>query len=169
MRAKKTEGREKRFKYKCDKPAFLFIFSIVNPGGWAPPSVVRAVSKREYPKFLRKISSFCQNACKDKPITMWISGNRPSTMCMAAWVMYQSWQVELKEASLEIFQFGVKCSKEFKASPWRQRINQASQNIIGEIIMTWLVIICLSMPCQYDPPGWVHVFIAAMDLEIFKC
>lgn len=42
----------------------------VNPGGWAPPSVVRAVSKREYPKFLRKISSFCQNACKDKPITM---------------------------------------------------------------------------------------------------
>ena len=44
--------------------------SAVNPGGWAPPSVVRAVSKREYPKFLRKISSFCQNACKDKPITM---------------------------------------------------------------------------------------------------
>ncbi|XP_058940888.2 ceramide transfer protein-like [Pocillopora verrucosa] len=42
----------------------------VNPGGWAPPSVVRAVSKREYPKFLRKISSFCQNACKDKPITL---------------------------------------------------------------------------------------------------
>lgn len=42
----------------------------VNPGGWAPPSVVRAVSKREYPKFLRKISSFCQNACKDKPISM---------------------------------------------------------------------------------------------------
>lgn len=44
----------------------------VNPGGWAPPSVVRAVSKREYPKFLRKISSFCQNACKDKPISMWV-------------------------------------------------------------------------------------------------
>ena len=84
------------------------MFSIVNPGGWAPPSVVRAVSKREYPKFLRKISSFCQNACKDKPITMWISGNRPSTMRMSALVMYQSWQVELKEASLEIFQYGVK-------------------------------------------------------------
>lgn len=44
--------------------------SNVNPGGWAPPSVVRAVSKREYPKFLRRLSSFCQNACEDKPITM---------------------------------------------------------------------------------------------------
>lgn len=52
--------------------------SAVNPGGWAPPSVVRAVSKREYPKFLRKISSFCQNACQDKPITMWVSQQVPA-------------------------------------------------------------------------------------------
>ncbi|XP_031559245.1 ceramide transfer protein-like [Actinia tenebrosa] len=42
----------------------------VNPGGWAPPSVVRALSKREYPKFLRKISSLCQAAYKDKDIAI---------------------------------------------------------------------------------------------------
>ena len=42
----------------------------VNPGGWAPPSVVRAVSKRECPKFLRKISSFCQTVFKDKDIML---------------------------------------------------------------------------------------------------
>lgn len=62
---------------KCNITLSLFtlvcLLATVNPGGWAPPSVVRAVSKREYPKFLRKISSFCQNACKDKPITMWVS------------------------------------------------------------------------------------------------
>lgn len=34
------------------------MFHAVNPGGWAPPSVVRAVSKREYPKFLRRFSQF---------------------------------------------------------------------------------------------------------------
>ena len=48
----------------------FFYVSTVNPGGWAPPSVVRAVSKREYPKFLRKISAFCQDAFNDKPIIM---------------------------------------------------------------------------------------------------
>ena len=42
----------------------------VNPGGWAPPSVVRAVSKRECPKFLRKIGSFCQAVFKDKDIML---------------------------------------------------------------------------------------------------
>ncbi|KXJ11899.1 collagen type IV alpha-3-binding protein [Exaiptasia diaphana] len=42
----------------------------VNPGGWAPPSVVRALSKREYPKFLRKVTALCQNAYKDKEIAI---------------------------------------------------------------------------------------------------
>lgn len=42
----------------------------VNPGGWAPPSVVRAVSKRECPKFLRKIGSFCQTVFKEKEIML---------------------------------------------------------------------------------------------------
>ena len=47
-----------------------FHFLLVNPGGWAPPSVVRAVSKRECPKFLRKIGSFCQAAFKEKEIVL---------------------------------------------------------------------------------------------------
>ncbi|XP_046839303.1 ceramide transfer protein-like isoform X2 [Xenia sp. Carnegie-2017] len=42
----------------------------VNPGGWAPPSVVRAVSKRECPKFLRKIGTFCQTVFKEKDIML---------------------------------------------------------------------------------------------------
>ncbi|KAK3735008.1 hypothetical protein QZH41_010662 [Actinostola sp. cb2023] len=42
----------------------------VNPGGWAPPSVVRALSKREYPKFLRKITSLCQMAYQEKEIAI---------------------------------------------------------------------------------------------------
>jgi len=40
----------------------------VNPGGWAPPSAVRAVSKREYPKFLRKFSGFVQDVTRDKAL-----------------------------------------------------------------------------------------------------
>lgn len=46
---------------------FLELFS-VNPGGWAPASVLRAVYKREYPKFLKRFTSFCIDQCKDKPI-----------------------------------------------------------------------------------------------------
>ncbi|XP_014296772.1 ceramide transfer protein [Microplitis demolitor] len=42
--------------------------SVVNPGGWAPASVLRAVYKREYPKFLKRFTSFCIEQCKDKPI-----------------------------------------------------------------------------------------------------
>ncbi|XP_016428767.1 collagen type IV alpha-3-binding protein-like [Sinocyclocheilus rhinocerous] len=32
----------------------------VNPGGWAPASVLRAVAKREYPKFLKRFTSYVQ-------------------------------------------------------------------------------------------------------------
>lgn len=32
----------------------------VNPGGWAPASVVRALSAKEYPKVLRKLSEACR-------------------------------------------------------------------------------------------------------------
>ncbi|XP_046752312.1 ceramide transfer protein [Diprion similis] len=42
--------------------------SVVNPGGWAPASVLRAVYKREYPKFLKRFTSYCIDQCKDKPI-----------------------------------------------------------------------------------------------------
>eukprot|EP00730_Choanoeca_flexa_P003902 TRINITY_DN11537_c0_g1_i4.p1 TRINITY_DN11537_c0_g1~~TRINITY_DN11537_c0_g1_i4.p1 ORF type:complete len:125 (+),score=9.55 TRINITY_DN11537_c0_g1_i4:34-408(+) len=40
----------------------------VHPGGWAPPSVVRAVSQREYPKFLRNLEKHCLKHYQDKPL-----------------------------------------------------------------------------------------------------
>ncbi|XP_044264726.1 ceramide transfer protein isoform X2 [Tribolium madens] len=42
--------------------------SVVNPGGWAPASVLRAVYKREYPKFLKRFTAYVKNQTKDKPI-----------------------------------------------------------------------------------------------------
>lgn len=40
----------------------------VNPGGWAPASVLRAVYKREYPKFLKRFTSYVREATRDKEI-----------------------------------------------------------------------------------------------------
>ncbi|KAM4616730.1 ceramide transfer protein-like isoform 4-T4 [Polymixia lowei] len=40
----------------------------VNPGGWAPASVLRAVAKREYPKFLKRFTSYVQEKTVGKPI-----------------------------------------------------------------------------------------------------
>ncbi|XP_062874055.1 ceramide transfer protein isoform X2 [Trichomycterus rosablanca] len=40
----------------------------VNPGGWAPASVLRAVAKREYPKFLKRFTSYVQDKTSDKEI-----------------------------------------------------------------------------------------------------
>ncbi|XP_008323747.1 collagen type IV alpha-3-binding protein-like isoform X3 [Cynoglossus semilaevis] len=40
----------------------------VNPGGWAPASVLRAVAKREYPKFLKRFTSYVQEKTAVKPI-----------------------------------------------------------------------------------------------------
>ncbi|CAG5128563.1 unnamed protein product [Candidula unifasciata] len=40
----------------------------VNPGGWAPASVLRAVYRREYPKFLRRFTSFVSEKTKDRDI-----------------------------------------------------------------------------------------------------
>ncbi|KAG7238605.1 hypothetical protein INR49_030679 [Caranx melampygus] len=40
----------------------------VNPGGWAPASVLRAVAKREYPKFLKRFTSYVQEKTDGKPI-----------------------------------------------------------------------------------------------------
>ncbi|KAJ8925974.1 hypothetical protein NQ315_009829 [Exocentrus adspersus] len=42
--------------------------SVVNPGGWAPASVLRAVYKREYPKFLKRFTAYVKNQTKSKPI-----------------------------------------------------------------------------------------------------
>ncbi|XP_047228011.1 ceramide transfer protein-like isoform X2 [Girardinichthys multiradiatus] len=40
----------------------------VNPGGWAPASVLRAIAKREYPKFLKRFTSYVQEKTASKPI-----------------------------------------------------------------------------------------------------
>lgn len=48
----------------------MLSFLIVNPGGWAPPSVVRSIGKREICKFLKKFSSCAQKACSDSPLTI---------------------------------------------------------------------------------------------------
>ncbi|XP_072272376.1 ceramide transfer protein [Pyxicephalus adspersus] len=40
----------------------------VNPGGWAPASVLRAVAKREYPKFLKRFTTYVQEKTSGKPI-----------------------------------------------------------------------------------------------------
>uniref|UniRef100_A0A7N6AWP1 Ceramide transfer protein n=1 Tax=Anabas testudineus TaxID=64144 RepID=A0A7N6AWP1_ANATE len=40
----------------------------VNPGGWAPASVLRAVAKREYPKFLKRFTAYVQEKTSGKAI-----------------------------------------------------------------------------------------------------
>lgn len=47
---------------------FLFLRLTVNPGGWAPASVLRSVYKREYPKFLRRFTQYVMDKTADKPI-----------------------------------------------------------------------------------------------------
>ncbi|XP_073840208.1 ceramide transfer protein isoform X1 [Musca autumnalis] len=42
--------------------------SVVNPGGWAPASALRAIYKREYPKFLKRFTSYVIDQRKDQPI-----------------------------------------------------------------------------------------------------
>lgn len=46
---------------------FIHLIS-VNPGGWAPASVLRAVYKKEYPKFLKRFTDYVIEQCKNKPI-----------------------------------------------------------------------------------------------------
>jgi len=42
--------------------------SVVNPGGWVPTSALRAVYKREYPKFLKRFTHYVKDRCHDQPI-----------------------------------------------------------------------------------------------------
>ncbi len=42
--------------------------SVVNPGGWAPASVLRAVYKREYPRFLKRFTQYVDDKSRPKPI-----------------------------------------------------------------------------------------------------
>lgn len=46
-----------------------FLMSIlVNPGGWAPATVLRAIYKKEYPKFLKRFTGYVIEQSKNKPI-----------------------------------------------------------------------------------------------------
>lgn len=42
--------------------------STINPGGWAPASVLRAVYKREYPKFLKRFTQYVKDKTENKAI-----------------------------------------------------------------------------------------------------
>ncbi|XP_013788859.1 collagen type IV alpha-3-binding protein-like [Limulus polyphemus] len=42
--------------------------STINPGGWTPASVLRAVYKREYPKFLKRFTQYVKDMTETKPI-----------------------------------------------------------------------------------------------------
>nr|XP_002129577.1 collagen type IV alpha-3-binding protein [Ciona intestinalis] len=42
---------------QCD----IIYVANVNPGGWAPASVLRSIYKREYPKFLRRFTAYVQD------------------------------------------------------------------------------------------------------------
>ncbi len=42
--------------------------SVVNPGGWAPATVLRAVYKREYPRFLKRFTSYVIDKTKNQEI-----------------------------------------------------------------------------------------------------
>lgn len=52
--------------------SFLIFYTVcsilVNPGGWAPASVLRAVYKREYPKFLKRFTQYVKDQTEKKPI-----------------------------------------------------------------------------------------------------
>ena len=44
------------------------MFILVNPGGWVPANVLRAVYKREYPKFVKNFTQYVINKTAKKPI-----------------------------------------------------------------------------------------------------
>ena len=51
-----TTERSGESSSRKDVGARIVYIASVNPGGWAPAAAVQAISKREYPKFLRNFS-----------------------------------------------------------------------------------------------------------------
>ena len=43
---------------------------LVNPGGWAPPTVVRTIAKRELTKFLRNFSAVVVKSTMNTPLSL---------------------------------------------------------------------------------------------------
>jgi len=46
----------------------LTYVAFVNPGGWVPGAALRSVAKREYPRFLKRFTSYVIEQTRDKPI-----------------------------------------------------------------------------------------------------
>ncbi|CAF3787568.1 unnamed protein product [Rotaria magnacalcarata] len=46
----------------------LTYVAFVNPGGWVPSAALRSVAKREYPRFLKRFTSYVLEQTRDKPI-----------------------------------------------------------------------------------------------------
>jgi len=44
--------------------------ALVNPGGWAPANVLRAVYKREYPKFVKRFTQYVIDKTAKQPILL---------------------------------------------------------------------------------------------------
>jgi len=65
-RAKKRGCQVTRDDISCK----ITYCSVVNPGGWAPASVLRTVYKREYPRFLKRFTKYVIDKSVDKPL-MW--------------------------------------------------------------------------------------------------
>ena len=67
----KAKEQNECFTYKwriVSQQVLISLYLAVNPGGWAPASVLRAVAKREYPKFLKRFTSYVQEKTAGKPI-----------------------------------------------------------------------------------------------------
>ncbi|XP_055679742.1 ceramide transfer protein [Lutzomyia longipalpis] len=62
--AARVNGKISRKDLSCK----ITYCSVVNPGGWAPATVLRAVYKKEYPKFLKRYTQYVVDQCKNKPI-----------------------------------------------------------------------------------------------------
>ncbi|CAG2111415.1 unnamed protein product, partial [Medioppia subpectinata] len=62
-----AEGKEiTRDNLKCK----IIYCSTINPGGWAPASVLRALYKREYPKFLKRFTQYVKDVTEGKDILL---------------------------------------------------------------------------------------------------
>eukprot|EP00050_Salpingoeca_kvevrii_P015741 m.49660 g.49660 ORF g.49660 m.49660 type:complete len:212 (-) comp6489_c0_seq2:348-983(-) len=62
------EGAQEPYS-RDDLSCKITYLAFINPGGWAPASAIRAVSKREYPKFLRTITKHSTKFYQSKDIS----------------------------------------------------------------------------------------------------
>jgi len=53
---------------RADLSCRITYCSVVNPGGWAPATVLRAVYKREYPRFLKRFTQYVIDKTKSREI-----------------------------------------------------------------------------------------------------